>query len=304
MRYKNLIIINNEKIFKENNSFYCDNLDLKILPEELNEYHEVQYIVRSSNKKGSQKINLKNKTALVTGAGKGIGKACAVALAEVGANLIIISRTKKDLDKVSKIIRKFNSKCVYYVCDVTNYHQIKEIINKQKRIDILVNNAGIGKSGNILTTNNNDWDEIIKVNLTGTYLVTKHCLENLINSKNGSIVNIASVAGIVAVKDRFAYCTSKGGVISLTKSIALDFVKDNIRANAICPGTVNTPWVERITQDYENPDEARELMRQRQPLGRLGEPEEIAQAAIYLGSDESKFITGTTLVIDGGLTMS
>jgi NAD(P)-dependent dehydrogenase (short-subunit alcohol dehydrogenase family) len=171
-------------------------------------------------------------------------------------------------------------------------------------LNILVNNAGIGKAGNILTTNNNDWDEILKVNLTGTYLVTKHSLENLMNSKNGSIVNIASVAGIVAVKDRFAYCTSKGGVISLTKSIALDFVKENIRANAICPGTVNTPWVERITQDYDDPDEARNLMRQRQPLGRLGEPEEIAQAAIYLGSDESKFITGTTLVIDGGLTMA
>ena len=123
-------------------------------------------------------------------------------------------------------------------------------------------------------------------------------------SKNGSIVNIASVAGIIAVKDRFAYCASKGGVISLTKSVALDFVKENIRANAICPGTVNTPWIERMAQEKDNPEEAREIMKQRQPLGRLGEPQEIAQAAIYLGSDESKFITGTTLVIDGGMTMS
>ena len=200
----------------------------------------------------------------------------------------------------------FNTK--YYQCDITDENSIIECTNQSlkylNKLNILVNNAGIGKAGNILTTNRNDWDEIIKVNLTGTYLVTKYCLENLINSKNGSIVNIASVAGIVAVKDRFAYCTSKGGVISLTKSIALDFVKENIRANAICPGTVNTPWVERITQDYENPDEARDLMRQRQPLGRLGEPEEIAKAALYLGSDESKFVTGTTLVIDGGLTMS
>ena len=112
------------------------------------------------------------------------------------------------------------------------------------------------------------------------------------------------MAGVVAVKDRFAYSTSKGGVISLTKSIALDFVNENIRANSICPGTVNTPWVERITQNYDNPEKARELMRQRQPLGRLGEPDEIAMAAVYLASDESKFITGTSLIIDGGLTMS
>ena len=171
-------------------------------------------------------------------------------------------------------------------------------------LEILVNNAGIGKSGNVLTTTKTDWDNIMKENLTGTYLMTKNSMQYLINSKNSSIVNIASVAGVVAVKDRFAYSTSKGGVISLTKSIALDFVNENIRANSICPGTVNTPWVERITQNYDNPEKARELMRQRQPLGRLGEPDEIAMAAVYLASDESKFITGTSLIIDGGLTMS
>ncbi len=171
-------------------------------------------------------------------------------------------------------------------------------------LEILVNNAGIGKAGNVVTTTKTDWDRIMKVNLTGTYLMTKNSIQYLINSKNSSIVNIASVAGVVAVKDRFAYSTSKGGVISLTKSIALDFVNENIRANSICPGTVNTPWVERITQNYDNPEEARELMRQRQPLGRLGEPDEIAMAAVYLASDESKFITGTSLIIDGGLTMS
>ena len=171
-------------------------------------------------------------------------------------------------------------------------------------LEILVNNAGIGKAGNVVTTTRTEWDSIMNVNLTGTYLMTKNSMQYLINSKNGSIVNIASVAGVVAVKDRFAYSTSKGGVISLTKSIALDFVNENIRANSICPGTVNTPWVERITQNYDNPEEARELMRQRQPLGRLGEPDEIAMAAVYLASDESKFITGTSLIIDGGLTMS
>ena len=255
----------------------------------------------------SNNLRLNNKTAIVTGGASGIGEQIVRNFVAEGCKVAILDKNIDGL-KLEKELNSngFNTK--FYQCDITHENSIIKCINQSltylNNLNILVNNAGIGKSGNILTTNNNDWDEIIKVNLTGTYLVTKHCLENLINSKNGSIVNIASVAGIVAVKDRFAYCTSKGGVISLTKSIALDFVKDNIRANAICPGTVNTPWVERITQDYENPDEARELMRQRQPLGRLGEPEEIALAAIYLGSDESKFITGTTLVIDGGLTMA
>ena len=255
----------------------------------------------------SNNLRLNNKTAIVTGGASGIGEQIVRNFVAEGCKVAILDKNIDGL-KLEKELNSngFNTK--FYQCDITHENSIIKCINQSltylNNLNILVNNAGIGKSGNILTTNNNDWDEIIKVNLTGTYLVTKHCLENLINSKNGSIVNIASVAGIVAVKDRFAYCTSKGGVISLTKSIALDFVKDNIRANAICPGTINTPWVERITQDYENPDEARELMRQRQPLGRLGEPEEIALAAIYLGSDESKFITGTTLVIDGGLTMA
>ena len=131
-----------------------------------------------------KKINLKNKTALVTGAGKGIGKACAVALAEVGANLIIISRTKKDLDKVSKIIRKFNSKCVYYVCDVTNYHQIKEIINKQKRIDILVNNAGSNIPEHFTKVQKKNMEQLVKLNTMATFNLAQLCTIKMLEAKN------------------------------------------------------------------------------------------------------------------------
>jgi len=196
----------------------------------------------------------------------------------------------------------------YFQCDITNEESIQKSIGSAVKymegIDILVNNAGIGRPGNIQTTTITDWNDIMKVNLTGTYLMSKHSMTYLLKSNSASIVNIASVAGLVAVKDRFAYSTSKGGVISLTKSIALDYVNENIRANSICPGTVDTPWVERITQDYDNPAHARELMRQRQPMGRLGNPEEIAYAALYLASDESRFVTGTNMIVDGGLTMS
>ena len=244
---------------------------------------------------------LNNKHAIVTGGNSGIGKE--IVKAFIRENCIVsVFDINCDDDY------KNNNNVKYFQTDVTSEQSIQKSLRKSiefmDSLEILVNNAGIGKAGNVVTTSIDDWDSIIKVNLTGTYLVTKNSMEYLIKSHNSSIVNIASVAGVVAVKDRFAYSTSKGGVISLTKSIALDFVDENIRANSICPGTVNTPWVQRITQNYDNPEEARELMRQRQPLGRLGEPEEIAMAAVYLASDESKFVTGTSLIIDGGLTMS
>ena len=149
-----------------------------------------------------KKINLKNKTALVTGAGKGIGKACAVALAEAGANLVIISRTKKDLEKVSKIIRKFNSKCIYYVCDVTNYRQIKEIINKQKRIDILVNNAGSNIPEHFTKVQKKNMEQLVKLNTMATFNLAQLCTIKMLENKNrkkigGSIINMSSKMGHV-----------------------------------------------------------------------------------------------------------
>ena len=184
----------------------------------------------------TNKLRLNNKTAIVTGGASGIGEQIVRNFVAEGCKVAIFDKNINGL-KLEKELNSngFNTK--YYQCDITDENSIIDCVNQSliylKNLNILVNNAGIGKAGNILTTNNNDWDEIIKVNLTGTYLVTKHSLENLMNSKNGSIENIASVAGIVAVKDRFAYCTSKGGVISLTKSIALDFVKKSMRMTAI-----------------------------------------------------------------------
>jgi len=180
-----------------------------------------------------KKINLKNKTALVTGAGKGIGKACAIALAEAGADLIIISRTKKDLDKVSKIIRKFKSKCDSYVCDVTNYSQIKEIISKQKKIDILVNNAGSNIPEHFTKVKKKDMELLVKLNTMATFNLAQLCTIKMLESKNrkkigGSIINMSSQMGHVGGPIRSVYNMTKFGLEGLTKGMAIDLAKNNI----------------------------------------------------------------------------
>ena len=250
-----------------------------------------------------KKINLKNKTALVTGAGKGIGKACAVALAEVGANLIIISRTKKDLDKVSKIIRKFNSKCVYYVCDVTNYHQIKEIINKQKRIDILVNNAGSNIPEHFTKVQKKNMENIVKLNITATFNLAQLCTLRMLKTKNrkkigGSIINMSSQMGHVGGPRRSVYNMTKFGLEGLTKGMAIDLAKNNIRVNTVCPTFVDT----QMTRGFFKNKKFKVEVLKKIPLGRIAGVSDVATAVAFLASDASSMITGTSLLIDGGWT--
>lgn len=250
-----------------------------------------------------KKINLKNKTALVTGAGKGIGRACAIALAEAGANLIIMSRTKKDLDKVSKIIKKFKSRCESFVCDVTNYDHVKQIIGKQKRIDILVNNAGTNIPEHFTKVKKKNMEYLVKINTISTFHLAQLCTLKMLELKNrkkigGSIINMSSQMGHVGGPIRSVYNMTKFGIEGLTKGMALDLAKNNIRVNTVCPTFVETPMIKRF---FKNKKFKKETIK-KIPLGRIANVSDVATAVTFLASDASTMITGSSLLVDGGWT--
>ena len=243
--------------------------------------------------------NLRNKTALVTGAGKGLGRACAIALAEAGANLVIISRTKKDLDEVSRKIRKLGIKCKSYVCDITNYNDIKEIINKQAKIDILVNNAGITHlKAPLDDVTEDEFDRVIAVNAKSVYLTAKHLIPLMKKEKKGSILNVASTAGISPRANLSWYNASKGWMITATKTMAVELAPFGIRTNAICPVAGETPLLKSFMG--EDTPEIREKFLATIPIGRFSTPQDMANAALFLCSDEASMITGVALEVDGG----
>ena len=247
--------------------------------------------------------NLKNKYAVVTGAGKGLGRACAIALAEAGANLIIISRTKKDLDEVSKKIRKFRSKCKSYVCDITNFNDIKKIINEQSRIDILINNAGNNIPAHFTKVKTKDMEYLVKINTIATFNLAQLCALKMIKSKNrkklgGSIINMSSQMGHVGGPIRSVYNMTKFGLEGLTKGMSIDLAKYNIRVNTVCPTFVVTPMTSKFLKSKKFKREVLSNI----PLGRFAELSDIASAAVFLASDAASMITGTSLLVDGGWT--
>jgi len=247
--------------------------------------------------------NLKNKTAVVTGAGKGIGRACAIALAEAGANLIIISRTKKDLDEVSRKIKKLKSKCKSYVCDITNYNEIKKIINNQAKIDILVNNAGNNIPEHFTKVKTKNMEHLVKINTIATFNIAQLCTLKMIKSKNrkkigASIVNISSQMGHVGGPIRSVYNMNKWGLEGLTKGMSLDLAKYNIRVNTVCPTFVVTPMTKKF---LKNKKFKRDTLNNI-PLGRFAELSEVASSVVFLASDAASMITGTSLLVDGGWT--
>jgi 2-keto-3-deoxy-L-fuconate dehydrogenase len=256
-------------------------------------------------------FSLENKTVLVTGSGSGIGQAIALRFAQQGAKVAVADlQPAAAQETVSQINATAKNEAIALTLDVAEEAQVKAAIDHIAqhwgRLDILVNNAGISHVGNILETSLEDWEKVMRVNSGGVFLCAKYALQQMLaqSPAGGNIINIASVAGLIAVERRLPYCASKGAVVALTRSIAIDFANQNIRCNAICPGTVYTPFVEGyLERNYA--DQKAEMLAQlhaRQPIGRMGNPDEIAHAALYLASEEAAFVTGSMLTIDGGWT--
>jgi len=250
-----------------------------------------------------KKYNLKNKYALVTGAGKGLGKACAIALAEAGCNLIIISRTKKDLDSVTKIIKKLKVKCKPYTCDITNYNQVKSIINQQQRIDILVNNAGNNIPEHFTKVKTKNMEYLVKINTIAAFNIAQLCALKMIRLKNrkkigASIINMSSQMGHVGGPIRSVYNMNKWGLEGLTKGMAVDLAKYNIRVNTVAPTFVVTPMTKKFLKVKKFKKETLNNI----PLGRFAEMSEIASTVVFLASDAASMIHGTSILVDGGWT--
>ena len=243
---------------------------------------------------------LEGKNALVTAAGQGIGKATAITFCKEGAKVIATDINDKTLEELNKEYPEIKIQKL----DSTNNSEIKSFINSLKNIDILFNAVGFVHHGTILDCEEKDWDFSFDTNIKSMYFMCKAALPTMIKNNGGSIINVASVASsIKGLPNRFVYGASKAAIIGLTKSIASDFVKQKIRCNAIAPGTVFTPsWEDRVRQSPD-PVKAKKDFIARQPMGRLGTPEEIASLAIYLASDESEFVTGITHAIDGGMSI-
>ncbi len=245
-------------------------------------------------------FRLDGRKALVTGGASGIGEQTVRVLSQSGASVVIADL---NLEGAEKLAAELGSAITAKQVDLTDRDSVAELFSSLDALDILVNNAGIAHVGNIEETDFEDWKRVFEVNVNGLFLATKHAFPLLIASGRGSIVNIASVAGLVAVERRAAYCASKGAVVALTRQLAGDYAKQ-VRVNCICPGTVHTPFVEGYLEKFHKheKDKVREEVHARQPIGRMGKPEEIAHLVLYMCSDEAEYMQGAVVAIDGGWT--
>lgn len=249
-------------------------------------------------------FSLKGKTAIVTGGASGIGKAIAQKFAIQGANVHIIELSKEEGNRIVAEIIKDGGKAKSYECDVSRQKEVRDVvmqISKGRAIDILINNAGIAHVGNVENTTEDDMDRIYQVNIKGVYNCI-HAVIPFMKKGGGCIINMASIASVIGLADRFAYSMSKGAALTMTYSIAKDYLEYGIRCNSISPARIHTPFVDGfIAKNYPGKEaEMFEKLSKSQPIGRMGTPEEVACLALYLSSDEASFITGTNFPIDGG----
>ena len=249
---------------------------------------------------------LKGKVAVITGGNSGIGQATALLFAKEGAKIVIAARDEISGQDTINRIRESGGQAIFVKTDVSNESDVKSLIAhaivKYKKIDILFNNAGIELEKPVTETTSEEWDRVMDVNLKGVFLGCKYAIPYMIRQGGGSIISTASAAGIVGNPNLAAYCASKGGIVLLTKEMALDYAKNNIRVNCVCPGAIMTPMLQRFIEKSPEPEETKRAMAEAHPLGRLGKPEEVANAVLFLASEESSFVTGHALLVDGGLT--
>lgn len=245
-------------------------------------------------------FRLDGRRALVTGGASGIGECTVRTLAAAGASVVVADLR---LGAAQALATEVGNGASALRIDVSDPDSVRQGFENIGALDILVNNAGVGHVGTIEETELEDWRRLFAVNADGVFLVTKQALKLLLASDHGSVVNMGSVAGLVAVKRRFSYCATKGAVVALTRQLAGDYA-GRLRVNCICPGTVHTPFVEEYLEKYHKheKDKVRAEVHARQPIGRMGKPDEIAHMVLYLCSDEAEFVTGSILTIDGGWT--
>ncbi|RJQ38162.1 3-oxoacyl-ACP reductase FabG [Candidatus Microgenomates bacterium] len=248
-------------------------------------------------------MRLKDKVAIVTGGGTGIGRGIAVLFAKEGAKVVITGRRPEMLNETVELIKQNGGEAIAVSTDVSDFDQVSSLVEKTiqefGKIDILVNNAGIYLAHDAMSASEDEWNKVISIDLKGCWVCTKAVLPKMVNQGKGKIVNIASIAGIIGFEQSAAYCAAKGGVVNLTREVALDFASKHININAIAPGVIDTD----MTKGFLNDETAKKNFLDKTPVGRVGKPEDIAYAAVYLASDESDFVTGHVLVVDGGWTI-
>ena len=251
-------------------------------------------------------MKLKGKVAVVTGAAIGIGAATAALFAQEGASVALTDVDTIRGEQTCRNIREAGGTCRFYEMDVSHAQSVAraaaQIIQDFKRVDILVNNAGIWRPGRVTDLDEETWDRVLNTNLKSVFLVSKHIVPVMIQAGGGVIINVASVAGLVGAPEASAYAASKGGIVNLSRSMALDFAPHNIRVNCLCPGMTDTAQGDSVVGYYKPSTDPTEAKRTWQPLPRVGTPEDVAKAALYIASDDAAFMTGSVFVIDGGLT--